>query len=50
MTSFFRRKSKRSMAYAVIEPISTVPVIENSRMNAVFPNARSMWPSVNAVA
>lgn len=32
-----------------MEPITTVPVIENSRMNAVFPKAMSMWPSVNAV-
>lgn len=49
MTSFLKRKSKRSMAYAVIEPISTVPVIENNRMKAVLPKAISMWPSLKAV-
>ena len=48
-TSFRKRKVKRSIAYAAIEPMMTVPVMAKSRMNAVFPNAASIWPSWNAV-
>ncbi len=38
------------MAYAVIEPMSTVPLMEKTRMIAVLAKAESMWPSWNAVA
>jgi hypothetical protein len=50
MTGFLARNRNRSTAYAVIEPMSTVPVIGKSRMNAVLANAESILPSVNAVA
>ncbi len=39
-----KRNRKRSIAYAVIEPMMTVPVIEMARMMAVLVNARSMCP------
>ena len=32
-----------------MEPMSTVPVIETSRMNPVLPSACNMCPSVKAV-
>ncbi|MFD9561595.1 hypothetical protein [Streptomyces sp. NPDC059994] len=37
--SFFIRKSTRSIAYAVIEPVATVPVMEKTSMKAVLPQA-----------
>lgn len=49
MTGFLARNVKRSMAYAVIEPMITVPVTENSRMTAVLKKADSILPSVKAV-
>ena len=48
-TAFLNRNSNRSMAYAVIAPMITVPVIENSRMIVVLTNPRAMRPLVNAV-
>ena len=38
------RKRKRSMAYAVIEPMMTVPVTETDQMIAVLTNAAAISP------
>ena len=44
------RNSKRPIAYSVIEPITTVPTMDTTRMTAVLADAVSMRPLENAVA